>query len=132
MPFGGADRQLNINISLQIQRKSTPTLHHVLHRCRHRCVPCISHIIVVKPQLGQDRRARLEGMGDGFGTLVPDLVVVEGQGGQRRVDLQRLHDRDGSLVPNLVASKPELGQDRVDLQRLRDCDGSLWTNVVVV
>jgi len=61
---GGADvHQLNINLSLQIQHKSTPTFHHVLHRC----VPCISHVIVFKPQLGQDRRARLEGIGDGFG-----------------------------------------------------------------
>jgi hypothetical protein len=36
--------------NLQMQLESTPALHRILDRC----FPCISQIIVSKPQIGQD------------------------------------------------------------------------------
>ena len=62
---------------LQKQLESTPALHRILHRC----CPCITQIIASKPQLGQDR-VDLQRLRDRIGTLVPDVVAMEGEGGQ--------------------------------------------------
>ncbi len=65
--------QCSHNHFLQVQQESTPALH----RISHRFFPCISHVVVLDVQFGQDR-----------------------------VDLQRLRDRDGSLWTDVDVVEP--------------------------
>ena len=91
-------------LRLQQQHKSTPALH----RDSHRFFPCISQIVVLEVELGQDR-VDLQRLRNRLGTVVADGVEPQIQDVQDRVDLQCLRDRLGTVVAEAVAACPSAG-----------------------
>ena len=95
---------------LQLQLKSTP----VLHRVSHRFFPCLSQIVVLEVEVGQDR-VDLQRLRDCLGTVVADqAVAAQLQAGQDRVDLQCLRDRLGTVFTDGVLAQQEDGQDPIE------------------